>query len=127
MVPGKCQPERLAAAEPQRHIAQHAADIVCLIETGAERLTLPRDGHSICAQANWGNRANRGQEGRRKVLLWSKEPWQPVDDAGHASLPPRRFVSGFIQTSVGEVTVIGVRIRGTRRRPGLSRLSINIR
>ena len=60
MVPGKCQPERLAAAELQRHIAQHAADIVCLTETGTERLTLPRDGHSICAQANWGNRANRG-------------------------------------------------------------------
>ena len=80
MVRGKYQPERLAAAELQRHIAQHAADIICLTETDTERLTLPRDGHSICAQANWGQPCRKGQEGRRKVLLWSREPWKAVDD-----------------------------------------------
>ena len=62
MVRGKCQPERFAAAELQRRIAQHAADIVCLTETDTECLTLPQDGHSICAQSNWVNPANRGQE-----------------------------------------------------------------
>ena len=48
-----------------------------------------------------------------------------VDDVGHAALPHGRFVAGFTQTGVGEVTVIGV--RGTRRRLGLSRLSIKVR
>ena len=42
------------AAELQRRIAQHAADIVCLTETDTARLALPPDGHSICPQNNWG-------------------------------------------------------------------------
>ena len=67
-----------------------------------------RDGHSICAQANWGQPCRKGQEGRRKVLRWSREPWRDADDVGHAALPPGRFVSGITQTDVGEVTIIGV-------------------
>ena len=38
------------AAELQRRIDQQAADIICLTETDTERLALPPDGHSICAQ-----------------------------------------------------------------------------
>ena len=45
---------------------------------------------------------------RRKVLLWSREPWRQVDDLGIDSLPPGRIVSGATQTSVGEVAVIGI-------------------
>ena len=41
-------------------------------------------------------------------MLWSREPWEQVDDVGIDSMPPGRFVSGVTQTSVGEVTVIGV-------------------
>ena len=81
-------------------------------------MKLPEDGHSICAQSNWGQPCKKGQEGRRKVLLWSRAPWQPVDDVGHASLPPGRFVSGVTQTSVGEVTVIGVCIPYSGSRVG---------
>ena len=81
-------------------------------------MALPKDGHSICAQANWGQPCKKGQEGRRKVLLWSRAPWQPVADVGHASLPPGRFVSGVTQTSVGEVTVIGVCIPYSASRVG---------
>ena len=40
------------------------------------------------------------------------------DDVGHASLPPGRFVSGVTQTSVGEVTVIGVCIPYSGSRVG---------
>ena len=86
------------AAELQRRIGQHAADIICLTETDTARLKLPEGGHAICAQANWGQPCKKGQEGRRKVLLWSRAPWQPVDDIGNASLPPGRFVSGVTQT-----------------------------
>ena len=106
------------AAELQRRIGQHAADIICLTETDTARLKLPEGGHAICAQANWGQPCKKGQEGRRKVLLWSRAPWQPVDDVGHASLPPGRFVSGVTQTSVGEVTVIGVCIPYSGSRVG---------
>ena len=42
------------AAELQRRIGQHAADIICLTETDTARLKLPEGGHSICAQDNWG-------------------------------------------------------------------------
>ena len=106
------------ADELQRRIAQHAADLICLTETDTARLALPPDGHSICAQDNWGQPFRQGQEGRRKVLLWSRAPWQAVDDVGHASLPPGRFVSGVTQTGVGEVTVIGVCIPWSRSRVG---------
>ena len=106
------------ADEMQRRIDQHVADIICLTETDTTRLALPEDGHSICAQANWGQPCKKGQEGRRKVLLWSRAPWQPVDDVGHESLPPGRFVSGVTQTSVGEVTVIGVCIPYSGSRVG---------
>ena len=106
------------AAELQRRIGQHAADIICLTETDTARLKLPEDGHSICAQDNWGQPCKKGQEGRRKVLLWSRAPWQPVAAVGHESLPPGRFVSGVTQTSVGEVTVIGVCIPYSGSRVG---------
>ena len=106
------------AAELQRRIGQHAADIVCLTETDTARLALPQDGHSICAQANWGQPFRKGQEGRRKVLLWSRECWKAVDAVGHEALPPGRFVSGVTQTGVGEVTVIGVCIPWSRSRVG---------
>ena len=41
-------------------------------------------------------------------MLWSRQPWEQVDDVGIALMPPGRFVSGLTQTSVGKVTVIGV-------------------
>ena len=104
------------AAELQRRIDQQVADIICLTETDTARLALPQDGHSICAQVDYGQPFRRGQEGRRKVLLWSKEPWDPVDDVGLASLPPGRFVSGVTRTDLGEVAVIGVCIPWSRSR-----------
>ena len=44
----------------------------------------------------------------RKVVLWSRDPWERVDDLGHSSMPPGRFVSGVTRTPVGEVTVMGI-------------------
>ena len=54
----------------------------------------------------------------RKVALWSREPWEQVDDRGVASLPPGKFVSGVTRTPLGKVTVIGVCIpfHGARTR-----------
>ena len=41
-------------------------------------------------------------------MLWSKEPWEQVDNVGIDSMPSGRFVSGVTQTSVGEVNVVGI-------------------
>ena len=49
-------------------------------------------------------------------MIWSSEPWEQVDDAGHHSMPPGRFVSGVTQTSLGHVTVVGVCIPWSRSR-----------
>ena len=84
-------------------IHEHAPDVVCLTETHEELLS--QDGHTICSQPDYGYPI---KEGRRKVLLWSREPWTQVNDLGIASMPSGRFVSGVTQTSVGEVTVIGI-------------------
>ena len=78
-------------------------EIVCLTETHDELLS--QGGHAIFSQADYGYGI---QKNRRKVLLWSKEPWHRVDDLGVDSLPPGRFVSGVTQTSVGEIAVIGI-------------------
>ena len=106
------------AAELQRRISRQVADVICLTETDTSRLALPRHGHSICARDDWGQTHRKGQEGRRKVLLWSREPWRTVDAVGHPSLPPGRFVSGVTQTDVGDATVIGVCIPYSRSRVG---------
>ena len=86
--------ERLTARHP---------DILCLTEAYA-RTQLP-PGHTIEAEANYGYPL---VEGRRKVLLWSREPWSVVDRVEHPDLPGGRFVSGRTETPLGPITVIGV-------------------
>ena len=83
-------------------IDRHSPEIVCLTETHAGLL---RGGHAICARPDYGHGI---QESRRKVLLWSREPWEHVDDIGDDRMPPGRFISGVTRTSVGELTVVGV-------------------
>ena len=91
------------ASEIRRRIEQHVPEVICLTEVHTELWT--QEGYTIYCQPDCGYPI---KEGRRKVLLWSKEPWQQVDDLGIDSLPPGRFVSGVTKASVGEVTVIGV-------------------
>jgi len=84
-------------------LEQAGAGVVCLTETHCDLLA--GRGHSICAQADYGYPIT---EGRRKVLLWSREPWQEVDDVGSDGLPPGRYVSGVTHTSMGAVRVVGI-------------------
>ena len=84
-------------------IARHAPEVVCLTETH-EDLLAP-DGHTICSRADAGYGV---KPGRRKVMLWSRNPWERLDDLGIDSMPPGRFVAGVTETSLGEVTVVGV-------------------
>lgn len=90
-------------------INQHSPEIVCLTETHPELL---KDGCTISAGI---------REYSRKVLLWSREPWKRVEDnIGDDRLPSGRFISGVTQTSVGEVSVVGLCIpwSGSRVKAG---------
>ena len=86
-----------------RRIDEHTPEIVCLTETHNELLA--QDGHTICAHPDYGYPIKHG---RRKVILWSSNPWEQINDLGHVSLPPGRFISGSTQTTLGQVTVVGV-------------------
>ena len=99
-------------------INRHSPEIVCLTETHSPTGLL-QDGHRICARPDYGDGI---KESRRKVLLWSREPWKRVRDIGDDRLQPGRFVSGVTRTSVGEVTVVGLCIPwpGSRARAGYS-------
>ena len=96
-------PRSWQTAEILSRIDRHAPQIVCLTETHPGLMS--QRGRVICSQADSGYKVI---ENRRKVMLWSREPWSEVDDSGLDSMPPGRFVSGVTHTSVGQVTVIGV-------------------
>lgn len=84
-------------------IEQEAPDIVCLTESDI-RLLAGMSGHPIHSQPD----GVKGIGNLRKVLLWSREPWEQVDDFGVDSMPPGRFVSGVTRTPLGDFTVLGV-------------------
>ena len=96
-------PSSRRTAEILSRIGRRAPEVVCLTETHDGLLS--QQGHTICTQPDYGYTV---KQDRRKVMLWSREPWNQVDDKGNDSMPPGRFVSGVTQTSVGYVTVIGV-------------------
>ena len=80
-----------------------APEIICLTEANIGLLS--GSGHIICSQPDTGYKVNLK---RRKVILWSQEPWEEIDDRGIESMPPGRFITGATQTSLGRVTVVGV-------------------
>jgi hypothetical protein len=85
---------RIFACEP---------DIICLTEAPAD--FLGGSGHIIEAEADYGYPITGN---RRKVLLWSRQPWLTCDQFGHPSLPGGRFVSGSTLAPIGEMRVFGV-------------------
>lgn len=105
-------PRSKRSPEILNRIEEHAPEIVCLTETHAGLLP---GGHAICAGPDYGYGI---QKSRRKVLLWSRESWEHVDDIDNDRMPPGRFVSGVTRTSVGELTVVGVCIPWSGSRAG---------
>lgn len=93
-------------------IKQRSPEVVCLTETHAGLL---QGGYAICAGPDYGYGI---QKSRRKVLLWSREPWERVDDIGDDRMPPGRFISGVTRTSLGDVTVYGLCIPWLGSRAG---------
>lgn len=80
-----------------------SADVLVVTE-GCEAV-LPPGGHVVTSSEDYGYRLVRG---RRKVLLWSKRPWEEVDTLGSAALPSGRFVAATTSTPIGVVRVLGV-------------------
>ncbi len=96
-------PRSRRTTEILSRIEGHVPEVVCLTETDVRLLS--QRGYTICSQPDAGYGIKMS---RRKVILWSREPWDEVDDLGLDSMPPGRFVAGVTRTSLGKVTVIGV-------------------
>ena len=97
-------PRSERSPEILRRIAEHDPEIICLTETDC-RLLCGRGGYVISAGPYWGQSAVNK---RRKVLLWSRQPWTDVDCVGSKALPPGRFIAGATETSAGRLTVVGI-------------------
>ncbi len=96
-------PRSRRTPEILNRIHRREPQIVCLTE--ADHRLFGSVGYTISSQPDYGYPV---REGRRKALLWSRNPWEQVDDVGIESLPPGRFIAGVTRTSLGPVAVIGV-------------------
>jgi hypothetical protein len=83
-------------------LAAPECDVLCVTEGYAE--IFPDGGHTIEGGDDRGYPIVVGQ---KKVLLWSKEPWERVEH-GPREMPEGRFVAGTTKTPLGSLTVVGV-------------------
>lgn len=86
----------------RRTIAEHQPDLICLAEANVDLLG---PDNRITSSADFGGPS---KEGRRKVVLWSRWPWQEVDSLGDEILPAGRFVRGRLLVPGGPIDVLGV-------------------
>jgi hypothetical protein len=84
-------------------LASLNADVIVLTE-GFEAL-LPAGGHVIDGGDDWGYVDL--VVGRRKVLVWSRSPWESVSNCETGAMAGR-FVSGITMTPAGRLHVFGV-------------------
>ena len=59
----------LGETDDLRDVSVNAAEVICLTETHAGLLY--QHGHTISSQSDYGYKVTQG---RRKVILWSREP-----------------------------------------------------
>ncbi len=96
-------PRSERSPEILNRIGEHRPEIVCLTE--ADCRLLSGCGYVISAGSYWGQSAVNN---RRKVFLWSRQPWADIDAFGSDALPPGRFIAGATETSAGRFRVIGL-------------------
>ena len=70
-------------------LAEIDADILCVTEGYLQ--SWENEGYTISSKADYGYRLH---EGRRKVMLVSKQPWDDIDTYGVSTLPSGRFCAG---------------------------------
>ncbi len=80
-------------------IQQQQPDVICLTEAQAGLLL--QEGHIIEASPDTGYPL---KPGRRKVILWSKQPWSEVSIHEDLNFPSGRIVSGI----TGGIRILGV-------------------
>jgi endonuclease/exonuclease/phosphatase family metal-dependent hydrolase len=97
MPPGSRRAEAVRALLDEAEV-----DLACLIEALDGTL---EGGHEVVSQADYGYCLHPG---RRKVRLWSRQPWDEVDTLGHPELPSGRFVAATTPTPVGPLRVTGL-------------------
>jgi exonuclease III len=91
-----------AGREILRLLRDRAPDLLCLPESYVGLLP---DYHGAFSASNYGYPEH---EGRRKVALWSSNPWREISDE-LPNAPPGRFVSGVTSSSaIPALRVIGV-------------------
>ena len=76
----------------QDYITDLDPDVICFTEIRTDMI--PQGGYTIEADPDYGY-PHVGN--RRKVVLWSKTPWEQIDVMGSSGLPSGRFVSGITQ------------------------------
>jgi len=86
-----------------QRLGELSSHVICVTEGYAD--IFPDGGHVITSDADYGYPATPG---RRKVLLWSRNPWREVDTLGSPLLPPGRFVAGTTDTPRGAIRFVGV-------------------
>ena len=83
-------------------ISELEPEVACITEGNNGMFS---EGYSIFSDADYGYESPAY---RRKVILWSKNPWKGIDSLGDEGLPGGRYVSATTMTSLGEVKCIGV-------------------
>lgn len=82
-------------------ISELEPEVVCITEGNKGMFS---EGYSIFSDADYGYKSSTY---RRKVILWSKNPWKEIDSLGDVGLHGGRYVNATTMTSIGEVKFIG--------------------
>ena len=91
------------AAVIREKVLRPETDVICLTEAYSD--FFGDDGFTIECTPDYGYPII---EGRRKVMLWSRNPWTFVDNEVDQRLPSGRIVVGQTSTPIGDTTVMGV-------------------
>ena len=97
------KPESKRGLEIGNLLRQGNFDIVCMTEAFAT--SPPEPGYVVTSGADYGYSATGS---RRKVVLWSRNPWTTVTLRADEDFPSGRLVEGVTETPLGSLTVIGV-------------------
>ena len=82
---------------------QWPADVLCVTEGYPDMLK--ESGHLISSDADHGYKTT---DDRRKVMLWSNNPWSSADTGNSFDFPSGRFISGITATPLGFIRFVGV-------------------
>lgn len=101
-------------AEPESRSGQIISEVLAGLDSDVIVLTegradlLPDGGHVVDGGIGWGYEPSSPND--RKVILWSKMPWNNVDLSMPDEMPPCRLASASTETPLGPIRVVGVAV-----------------